>query len=113
MNDTKPKIVVRLKGQISIEPNREWADKYNIVWTTNWVEYGEDIVVNEITIELEERRQLMNILRDANRTMCMMYGHQLHIVKSSHDGYTYCERCGDMIDAPYRAENNNEQNKHN
>lgn len=37
----------------------------------------------------------------ANESLCMKYGHIPHEVIIPHNGYTYCERCGCMIDAPH------------
>ena len=43
-------------------------------------------------------------LQASNRSLCRMYGCIPHPALTPHDGYTYCERCGDMIDAPHEAD---------
>jgi len=49
----------------------------------------------------------------ANKGMCLMYGHIPHIVldtigADNRNTYTYCERCGDMIDAPHDEEDSDD-----
>ena len=55
---------------------------------------------------------MTDALQASNRSLCMMLGHQPVSVDVPHgDSYKYCERCGDMIDAPHEADDKHNERK--